>query len=225
MKSGIAALVFVGVFTWAFQVQARDVGFDTPPLDFSLHLTRDEASLRNGAARIPITVTRVGVTAYRNADPSLQPGLLLGYASVDGADWESGAREPEGFYAGPALRSTILAGSRLSATLGGVYLYQRVRDEHAGASNILEWRQWQLALDLLWQASPRIGLLLGAHYEGVEADQRLSGTPNRPRSLSHAPEAGGRLGLEFTLGGDGRIGITSRQGLFDGLNIYFQRQF
>lgn len=199
--------------------------YATPPLDFALHLGRYETRLDDGLGRVEATVKRIGISAYGNADPTLQAGLLLGYATLSDDQALTAGREPDGFYAGPALRSEFYAGHVLRAGVTGSYIYQRVREEDAGVSQVVEWQQWQLALDTRWRLGARVGLLLGGHYGGISAEQRLSGTVNQTRSLDHDPVFGGRAGLEFDFDGDGRIGIAAERGELDGLDIYFERQF
>src|SRR3569832_878053 len=55
--------------------------FATPPLDFALHLGRYVTRLCDGRGLVMATVKRIGICAYGNADPTLQAGLLLGYAT------------------------------------------------------------------------------------------------------------------------------------------------
>jgi len=199
---------------------------DNPPLDFALHLERYDTTLSGGRDRIDLTVKRAGISTYGNDDPTLQPGLLLGYATLDSGDASfSSSSQPEGFYVGPALRSEFFANRHLTASVTGSYLYQRVRDETGGRQQTLEWQQWRLALATHWRLSTRVALLASGHYGAIDSQQRLEGTVNQSRSLTRGPGAGGRAGLEFQVDGNGRIGVAAERGEFDGLDIYFQRQF
>src|SRR3569623_1351366 len=199
---------------------------DNPPLDFALHLERYDTTLSGGRDRIDLTVKRAGISAYGNDDRTLQPGLLLGYAMLDsGSASFCSSSQPEGFYVGPALRSEFFANRHLTASVTGSYLYQRVRDETGGRQQTLEWQQWRLALATHWRLKTRVALLAIGHYGAIEILQRLEGTVNQSRSLTRGPGAGGRAGLEFQVDGNGRIGVAAERGEFDGLDIYFQRQF
>lgn len=199
--------------------------YETPPLDFALHFARHETRFDDHLGRVDATIKRVGISAYGNADPTLQTGLLLGYAALSDDQAVTSGREPDGFYGGPALRSALYAGRVLRAELTGSYVYLRVREGHAGLSQVVEWRQWQIALDTRWRLGSRVGLWLGGHYGAIGAEQRLTGTVEQTRTLERDAGLGGRAGLELDIDDGGRVGIAVERGVLNGLDIYFERQF
>lgn len=207
----------------AVPAAAAAAPFASPPLDFSLHLSRHDTTLGDGAGRIDLSVKRAGIAAYANAEPRLHAGLLAGYAALSGGAFDAGTQS-EGFYAGPAVRSLLLDRPRIAATLTGAYLFQRVRDETGADQRTLEWQQWQIELDGHWHVAPPIALVLGGRYGAVDAEQRLRGARNETRRLAADAAFGARAGLDFRVGG-GRIGFVAEMGEWEGIDIYFQRQF
>jgi len=195
-------------------------------LDFSLNVARLETGLHDGQQLINTTVKQMGISSFNSSDPTLQPGILVGYAWIDIAKQSPIAgMSPEGFYVGPALRSTLLSGRRLSLSVTAAYLYQRVRDSTPDQAVTLEWYQPQLDLDAAWHMTRRVKLLLGGRYGRVDADEKLSGNINQSINLKKSSKLGSRAGLELDLGSDGQAAIISHHAIGDGVELYFRRQF
>src|SRR3569833_1428373 len=135
-------------------------------------LSRRRPFVAGGRGRIDLTVKRAGISTYGNDDPTLQPGLLLGYATLDSGDASfSSSSQPEGFYVGPALRSEFFAYRHLTASVTGSYLYQQVRDKTGGRQQTLEWQQWRLALATHWRLSTRVALLTNNQNNTIDSQQ------------------------------------------------------
>ena len=195
-------------------------------LDFGLHLSRLDTSLKDAQQPVNITVKQAGITSFDISEQTLQPGLLLGYAFVSDIDQPlTAGMELQGFYIGPALRGVLIDSRRFTVALTGTYLYQRVKDSNADQTVTLEWQQPQLDLDLLWRITQRVALSLGEQYGRIDVDEKIKGTVDRTVTLHAGPTLGYRAGLEFDLGGDGQVGMLLHRAIGDGVEIYFQRQF
>jgi len=195
-------------------------------LDFALHLSRLDIPLNNGPQAINTTVKQLGVVSFDISQLTLQPGLGVGYAyASDNQQAVTAGLELEGYYIAPALRSVLLDGRRLNATLTAAYLYQRVKDSNADQAVTLEWHQPQLDLELNYRISRAIGLLLGGQYGRIDADEQLSGNINQTISLHSGPTLGYRAGLDMDVGGDGHVGVLVHRAIGDGVEMYFQQLF
>ncbi len=196
------------------------------PLDFSLHLSRLKTELHAEQLRVDTIVKQAGITSFDSSNPKLQPGLFLGYAWADITNQSStGGMTPEGYYIGPALRSTMVAARHFTLTVTASYLYQWVRDSNAGQTVTLQWYQPQLDLDAAWRITRHISILIGGQYGRVDADEQLTGNVNQTLTLDKRSTLGGRAGLELNLGGEGQAGFLIHQAIGDGVELYFQRQF
>lgn len=195
-------------------------------VDFALHLSRLDTPLNDGQQDIDTTVKQLGIASFDTEQQTLQPGLAVGYAYVSAGNQAATAgMELEGFYIAPALRSVLLDGRRLTATLTATYLYQRVKDSNTDQTVTLEWQQPQLELDVKYHLSRQIVLVAGGQYGRIDADEKLTGTIDQTLTLQTGPTLGYRTGLEFDLGDDGRVGMLLHRAIGDGVEIYFQRQF
>lgn len=198
----------------------------TRPLDFALHLSRLETELHSSAQILTATVKQAGIAAFDAGDPSLQPGLFLGYSWIDLAHRApTTGLQAEGVYLGPALRNELVNSGHLRLHLTAAYVYQRVRDSGAGQTATLEWYQPQLDLDGAWRISRHLTLLIGGRYGRVDGDEKLSGNVTQTLNLDRGATLGSRAGLELDLSGDGRAGILVHQALGDGVEFYFQRRY
>jgi len=222
MKHRLRFLGFLALFI-AISARAAPV---PAALDFALHLSRLDIPLNNGPQTINTTVKQLGVVSFDISQQTLQPGLGVGYAyASDSQQSVTAGMELVGFYIAPALRSVLLDGSRLTATLTATYLYQRVKDSNADQAVTLEWHQPQLDLKLKYRINRSIGLLLGGQYGRIDADEKLSGNINQTISLQNGPTLGYRAGLDMDVGGDGHVGVLVHRAIGDGLEIYFQQLF
>jgi hypothetical protein len=195
-------------------------------LNFALHLSRLEYSLKDAQQSIDITVKQIGVTSFDIGEQPLQPGLLLGYAYTSDSNQPlTAGMELQGFYIGPALRGVLIDSRHFTAALTGTYLYQRVKDSNADQSVTMEWQQPQLDLDLLWRVTQRVALSFGEQYGRIDVDEKFTGAVNHTVTLAAGASLGYRAGLEFDLGEDGQVGILLHRAVGDGAELYFQRQF
>ena len=220
---GLIQLAFI-----ALLITATPAGADSlnTTLDFSLHLSRQDISLKDGQQVINTSVKQLGVTSVDISKHPLQPGLALGYSYIsDGDQAVTSGMELEGFYIAPALRDVLLDGQRVSAAFTAVYLYQRVSDSNAAQTVTMEWLQPQLDLDIRYLINRQFGLLLGGQYGRVDVDEQVSGGINQTLHLKHGAEFGYRAGLEIDLGYDGQVGLLLHRAIGDGVELYFQRQF
>ena len=219
---GFLWLIFHGLFIAATAAAA------TLPasLDFAFQISRLDTSLNDGQQAVSSTVKQIGITSFDMNQPTLQPGLEVGYAYISSINQPlTAGMELQGFYIAPALRGVLIDGQRLSATLTGTYLYQRVKDNNAHQAVTLEWQQPQVDLDVKCRISRKITLLLGGHYGRIDVDEKISGDISQSLTLKTGPTPGYSAGLEFDLGGDGQVGILLRRAMGDGAEMYFQRQF
>ncbi len=195
-------------------------------LDFALHLSRLKVDLNDGQRTAATTVKHAGIASFNLSNAALQPGLSLGYAYIDTTDQPlTAGMELKGFYIGPALRGALIDGRTFTLSVTGSYLYQRVRDSNTTQAVTLEWYQPQLDLDAVWHISASVGLAIGGQFGRVDVDERIEGTVNQTLKLKRNSTFGGVAGVEFDLGGDGRVGVLLHQAVGDGAEIYFQRQF
>lgn len=195
-------------------------------LDFALHLSRLDYPLSDGPQAINTTVKQLGVVSFDISQYPLQPGIGVGYAyASDSQQSVTAGLELEGFYLAPALRSVLLDGRRLTATLTATYLYQRIKDSNADQSVTLEWHQPQLDVELIYRISRPIGLVLGGQYGRIDADEKLSGGINQTVTLHSGPTLGYRAGLDMDVGGDGHVGVLVNRAIADGVELYFQQLF
>ena len=198
--------------------------FYQTPFEVAAQFKRFDTRLRDAQGADTVTVRRAGVRVYEDSAARLQPGLLIGYALLDGGGAPAGM-EPRGFYAAPSLRGILWAGPRLRLSLSGVYLYQWADDEQGSQRLRVEWEQVQLEGDLQWRITPRARLSLGGVYGRISTSERAEG-PVQFKIKRHAgPQFGGRYGLEFNVGDDGQVGALWHDHLEQGIEIYFQRQF
>jgi hypothetical protein len=219
---GFPCLIFLGLCI------AASAGAAPLPasLDFALHLSRLDTALNAGQQDITATVKQLGVVSFDIGNRPLQPGLAVGYAYVsDSGQAVTAGMELEGFYVAPAVRGVLINGQRLTATLTGTYLYQRVKDSNADQSVTLEWQQPQLDLDINYRVGRQIGLLLGGQYGRADVDEKITGGVDQSLTLETGSTLGYRAGLEIDLGDDGQVGMLLHRAIGDGVEIYFQRQF
>jgi hypothetical protein len=196
------------------------------PIDFALHLSRLKTELSDGQETIDTTLKQAGITTFSLNKPSMQPGLSLGYAYIDTANQPlSAGMELEGFYIGVALRSILIDNRRATLSVTGSYLYQHADDSNSSQTVNLDWYQPQLDIDALWRLNASVGLTVGGRYSRVEADERIEGAVNQSLQLKRSSTLGGHAGVQFDLGEDGQMGALVHQGVSDGAEIYFQRQF
>lgn len=225
MKSFLCSLLLAGalIALSSTRVEAEPLA---KPLDFALHFSRLKTELHAGQQRVDTVVKQAGISSFDNSDPALQPGLLLGYAWADIANQSLAAGlTPEGYYIGPALRSTMIAGRHFILTFTASYLYQWIRDSSAGQTVTLQWYQPQMDLDAAWRITRHISILIGGQYGRVDVDEQLTGNTNQTLTLDKSSTLGGRAGLELDLGGEGQAGFLIHQAIGDGVELYFQRQF
>jgi len=198
---------------------------DEEPLDFGLHLTRLKTDLRAPGRNDTARIRQIGISAFDRHTPSIQPGMLLGYAWIDLERGPAAALAPEGYYIGPAVRGELWQGARFTFTATASYLYQRVHDSNSAQAVTLQWYQPQLDLDLLGRLTRSLRVRVGATYGRADAEERSSGAINQSASLTRDAVLGGRAGLELDLGDRGQIGLTMHQAISDGVELYFQRRF
>jgi hypothetical protein len=195
-------------------------------LDFALHLSRLDIPLSDGPQAINTTVKQLGIVSFDISQQILQPGLGVGYAYAgDSQQSVTAGMELEGFYIAPALRSVLLDGHRLNATLTATYLYQRVKDSNADQTVTQEWHQPQLDLVLNWRLSRAFALVLGGQYGRIDVDEKLGGAVERTVTLHRKSTLGYRAGLDMDVGGDGHVGVLVHRAIGDGVDIYFQQLF
>ena len=201
---------------------------ESPPdsLSFALQLSRLNISLHEGQHSINTPAKHLGIVSFDTSGQTLQPGLAVGYAYIsDSSQSYTAGMELQGYYLAPALRGVLIDGQRLSATLSGTYLYQRVKDNNSQQAVSLEWHQPQLDLEVTCRISRQISLLLGGQYGRIDVDEKITNGVDQTITLKSEAILGYRAGLEFDLGGDAQVGMRLHRAIGDGVELYFQRQY
>lgn len=197
-----------------------------PSIDFAMHFSRLDTTLKNGQQEIATTVKQIGIASFDLSQNTLQPGLAIGYAYINDSDQAvTAGMALEGFFFAPSLRGLLFDNRSLSGTLTATYLYQRVKDSNADRMVTLEWQQPQLDLDVKYRVTRQIDLLLGARYGRANVDETITGDIQQSLTLNAGPTLGYRAGMEIELGGRGQVGLSLHHAIGDGVEIYFQRQF
>ena len=199
--------------------------FYPSPFQFAAQLQHFDTEPQNPQGKGRVTVQRAGVRLFENSDARLQPGLRLGYARLsDPALPALSGMQPQGFYAAPSLRGLLWNSPRLTVSLTGGYLYQRLDDDEGGQSLRVEWEQAQLEGNAQWRIGSQVSLLVGAVYSHLSSTETAEGPLSFKVKRQAGPQLGGRYGLEFSVGG-GQVGALLHDHLERGVELYFQRQF
>ena len=209
-----------------FSVPAAGADPFSDPIDFALHFSRLETGLDDGQQTVDTTEKQLGITAFNLVNPALQPGLLLGYAFIDIADQPlTAGMELDGFYIGPALRSTLIDDHDFTLSITGSYLYQSTRGSADTQVINLDWYQPQLDLDARWRLSQNAKLTIGGQIGRVDVNERFEGPVKQTLKLKQTSTLGGHAGMEFDLGDPGQIGVLIHHAISNGVELYFQQQF
>jgi hypothetical protein len=201
---------------------------DRQYLDFAVPFSRTSASFdyADGTAT-DVTLRRVGLTWYERMLPRLELGLFGGLVFLGQADRAAHAGlEPDGYYAGLALRGVLAETSLLQLFVHAQYSYQRLRDDNGQRAVRMSWDQPQAQLGVAIRPGGLLHVYGGAVWTAIEGQERLSSAAATTTTRFDARRrTGGFVGLDLSVEPDGYVGMELRSGTERGGMVYFKKRF
>lgn len=193
-------------------------------LDLALRFSHSDLDLKSAGTTYPVDFNRVDVLLINESYGGLDFGLILGntYLSLHN-DSPSAGVGYSGSHLGFLVRRQFDTHPRLITQ--AYYLFQQVGGDSPDNTLDLDWHEWQLAASLRFGLGANLGLIMGAAYNDVDAEQRISGATNLTRDLTLEDNLQGSLELEMLTSGDGRVSVAITGGGHTGIGISFGRLF
>lgn len=200
---------------------------DDKTIDFALDLARHKTTFEySNTTSVDTTIQLIGVTWYERFAPKVELGLNGGrvFLSQTGNAATAGI-EPDGYYAGVALRAVMLDTAPAQLALHTAYTYHRVEHDSMSQSVTLSWYQSCVQFGAIIAPVNRLRIQAGALWTAIDGQERVTGVTPRTTDFRRDDRNGGYFGLDFAVERDGYVGIEARSGAERGGEIYFKKRF
>ena len=195
------------------------------PLDFSLYLSRTKADIDYPTARIPTRIDRIGIH-WRERYPPLLLGLIGGYSYVTQTqNVPTAGLELSGYHVGVTFEIEMLKVESLRVSVGGAYLYERVKEDSGTNRVELAWHLPTAQLLAQWHATRRWELYGGAHHGYLAGEERLRGAINITEDIERRAATGGIAGIRLHLDDTGYVTLEGNSGATRSVALYFGRRY
>ena len=196
-----------------------------PPLDFSLYLSRTKTDIDYPTAPVSTRIDRIGIHWRERYQPLLL-GLIGGASYVTQTqNIPTAGLELSGYHVGVTFEIEMLKIDSLRVSLGGAYLYERVKEERGNDHIVLAWRLPTAQLLAQWRVTPAWELYGGPHYGYLDGEERLRGATNLTQDIERRADTGGIAGIRLNLDDAGYVTLEGNSGATRSVALYFGRRY
>ena len=195
-------------------------------MDFSLWISSADVRFENRERQLQLNLDRVGVELREQAETGLRYAALLGYAFVDDIQQpETQGLDLSGQYIGVELAYPLRVADKMEIQGVGHFIYQRVDGVRDDQEVSQRWRESAIGMSIWYRQTESVAFWLETQYVDVELSQQASGLVTRNAEFENSDTLSSRLGIDFSTGSGGWVGLYGSFGHNRGMQLKFQRKF